>query len=283
MKKVFMFCEASLALEKIEIETLRKNLLNEHFLSQKTASFELYQNFDLCSFNWYDITSNDTDTYHILIYLDKQDFFVFCENQKIKDKMSSYMPNNDINNGDALHHFLFMLLEKDMDMISDLEDKIMDCEETFITKKTMNYMNQILEFRKELLRLKKYYTQLQAICDGLVANENQLLNENALMHINIMHNRVDRCMNSIMNLNDYVIQMRESYQSQIDLEQNSLMKFFTLITALFLPLTLMVGWYGMNFHYMPELDFPYSYPIFIIISLLIWIGLIIYFKKRKWF
>lgn len=76
--------------------------------------------------------------------------------------------------------------------------------------------------------------------------------------------------------------MREAYQSQIDIEQNSLMKFFTLITAIFLPLTLMVGWYGMNFKNMPELASRYGYPVFIVVSILVSIFLIRYFKKKKW-
>lgn len=74
--------------------------------------------------------------------------------------------------------------------------------------------------------------------------------------------------------------MREAYQSQIDIEQNHIMKIFTLITAIFLPLTLMVGWYGMNFKHMYELNSPYSYPIFILISILVCISLVIYFKKN---
>ena len=77
--------------------------------------------------------------------------------------------------------------------------------------------------------------------------------------------------------------MRDAYQAQIDIEQNNLMRIFTVITAVFLPLTLMVGWYGMNFKYMPELEWQYSYPVFIVVSVLVCIVLLIIFKKKKWF
>ena len=60
------------------------------------------------------------------------------------------------------------------------------------------------------------------------------------------------------------------------------MKIFTVITAVFLPLTLLVGWYGMNFSYMPELGWRYSYPAVIVISIGIVIALIWYFKHKKW-
>ena len=76
--------------------------------------------------------------------------------------------------------------------------------------------------------------------------------------------------------------MREAYQSQIDIEQNELMKLFTVVTVIFQPLTLLVGWYGMNFSGMPELAWKYGYPVFIIVSAVIVLILILYFKKKKW-
>ncbi|MDO4345351.1 MAG: CorA family divalent cation transporter, partial [Eubacteriales bacterium] len=117
----------------------------------------------------------------------------------------------------------------------------------------------------------------------LLDNANMLICEEEMLHFNILHNRVDRCYAAVLNLQDYVTQMREAYQAQIDIEQNELMKVFTLITTLFLPLTLMVGWYGMNFKGMPELSSELGYPLFILASIVIIAGLILYFKKKKWF
>ena len=170
-----------------------------------------------------------------------------------------------------------------MDYIDNYEDLITDTEDIGISSHSQDYMLKIQEYRKELLRLKRYYTQLQVICDGLLDNANNLIYEDGLIHFNIVHNRIDRCHAAVLNLQDYVMQMRETYQSQIDIEQNELMKVFTLITTLFLPLSLMVGWYGMNFHNMPELSSPWGYPVFIIVSIGISLGLILYFKKKKWF
>ncbi|MPN50396.1 Cobalt/magnesium transport protein CorA [bioreactor metagenome] len=60
------------------------------------------------------------------------------------------------------------------------------------------------------------------------------------------------------------------------------MKIFTVITAIFLPLTLLVGWYGMNFH-MPELQWAYGYPAVIVVSIALMVALILLFKKKDWF
>ena len=86
----------------------------------------------------------------------------------------------------------------------------------------------------------------------------------------------------VSNAKDYLTQVRESYQSQVDIEQNEIMKVFTVVTSIFLPLTLIVGWYGMNLK-MPEFEWDYGY-LFVTV-LCIAVGLIWYFifKKRKWF
>ena len=60
------------------------------------------------------------------------------------------------------------------------------------------------------------------------------------------------------------------------------MKVFTIVTVLFLPLTLLTGWYGMNFIHMPELQWRFSYPVLIAISLVVVLGLVWYFKRKKW-
>ena len=89
-------------------------------------------------------------------------------------------------------------------------------------------------------------------------------------------------MQNVLNLRDYVTQMREAYQSQIDIEQNNLMRLFTVITTVFQPLTLMVGWYGMNFAHMPELRWNYAYPVFIGASVIVCVLLLAFFKKKRW-
>ena len=60
------------------------------------------------------------------------------------------------------------------------------------------------------------------------------------------------------------------------------MTILTVVTTIFMPLTLITGWYGMNFTYMPELDSPYGYPIIIVVALMIAVASLLYFKRKKW-
>jgi magnesium transporter len=93
--------------------------------------------------------------------------------------------------------------------------------------------------------------------------------------------RVDRLYNSATHLRDYTIQLNDLYQSQLDVRQNRIMTVLTVVTTIFMPLTLIVGWYGMNFKYMPELESRLGYPIVIVLSLFIVVGSLIFFKIKK--
>ena len=76
--------------------------------------------------------------------------------------------------------------------------------------------------------------------------------------------------------------LRELYQTQIDLQQNNTMQFFTVITTLFAPLTLLTSWFGMNFTNMPGLDWRWGYEAIIAVSVIIVVIEIIIFKRKKW-
>ena len=84
-------------------------------------------------------------------------------------------------------------------------------------------------------------------------------------------------------LREYASQISSEYQAQVDIQQNRVMKLLTIVTTIFLPLSLLVGWYGMNFQGMPELSWTYGYPAVIAVSVLLAVGLIVYFKRKHWF
>ena len=81
---------------------------------------------------------------------------------------------------------------------------------------------------------------------------------------------------------EYITQLRDLLQSQLDIRQNRIMTVLTVITSIFMPLTLIAGWYGMNFRYMPELEWKYSYPVLILISVAIVVVCLVWFRKKKW-
>ena len=79
------------------------------------------------------------------------------------------------------------------------------------------------------------------------------------------------------------MQVREVYQAQVDIQQNRVMKVLAVVTTLFSPLALIVGWYGMNFTGMPELRWPMGYPMVIMLSLAVVVACLIFFRRKKFF
>ena len=83
-------------------------------------------------------------------------------------------------------------------------------------------------------------------------------------------------------LREYASQVCSEYQSQVDIAQNRIMKVLTIVTTLFLPLSLIAAWYGMNFEHMPELQWAYGYPAVIALSVLVVAVCLLWFKKRRY-
>jgi Mg2+ and Co2+ transporters len=130
--------------------------------------------------------------------------------------------------------------------------------------------------------LKRYYEQMLGVLDELQENGNRLIPGVALRYFKIFAGRVDRLYHGVINLRDYVTQVREAYQAEVDIGLNSIMKIFTVLTAIFLPLTLLVGWYGMNLQ-MPEFKWPLGYAMVIVIAVAIVVLCLVLFKRKKWF
>lgn len=179
--------------------------------------------------------------------------------------------------------FLSNLICEDNIMVENMETSISKLEK----KVTLHYMedfnSQFLPLRSALLRLRNYYEQIVVILEDLQENVNDIFEEESLRYFKVLTDRVTRLSNNIQMLRDYASQVREAHQEQMDYRLNNTMKLFTVVTTIFLPLTLIVGWYGMNFKYMPELTWKYGYYIVIIISILVILFCIWLFKKKKWF
>ena len=97
----------------------------------------------------------------------------------------------------------------------------------------------------------------------------------------MVEKRIARLKNEAQILREYGLQIRELFQAEIDIRQNRIMKILTIVTTIFLPLTLVAGWYGMNFSNMPELSWKYGYPAVIVISLVIVMICLWIMKKKK--
>ncbi|MEI7884849.1 MAG: CorA family divalent cation transporter [Clostridia bacterium] len=267
-----------------QVQELHENI-DEVTLARITSGqverLECLDGFDLIAFDWYDIFAQSSEPAQVLIYFSEQDLFFICENAKCL-KMVKEKTNELDTTEKTIAAFFVELMKPDMDYLEKLEDEIGLLEDELILKSHTECARDLIGFRRILTRLKKYYEQLNSIFEEFVENENNLISAEHLRYFKVLDNRVDRLFSSVKHLRDYVSQVREAYQAQVDIEQNKLMKVFTVITSIFLPLTLIVGWYGMNLK-MPEFDWDYGYTMVIILSSAVFVFSMLMFKIKKWF
>ena len=118
--------------------------------------------------------------------------------------------------------------------------------------------------------------------ETLEKNINEMFNRKELLILEEFHNKADRLDQHCGMLREYMVQIRELYQQQIDIQQNNTMRILTIVTAIFSPLTLIAGWYGMNFVNMPELQSKYGYVTIAVLCFVIILLEILYFRHKKY-
>ena len=186
----------------------------------------------------------------------------------------------------SLERFLYDLLEYtiagDLGFLENSENRLNRIEEDILHGKVESYPPEMNEIRGNLLDLRVHYEQLIDLSQELEENENNFFREENLRYFHMFTERVIRLRDTAVGQRDYVMQLRDLVQSQADVRQNRIMTVLTVITTIFMPLTLIAGWYGMNFRYMPELEWKGSYPIVWLVSILIVVVCLVWFKKKKW-
>ncbi|MGN0521872.1 MAG: CorA family divalent cation transporter [Eubacterium sp.] len=179
--------------------------------------------------------------------------------------------------------FLEGLILRDNHSLELAEIKINSLEEMVLKSRADKDFNlKLLNMKKELLALRGYYEQLIDIGEALRENENDLFDKEELKSFKIFTDKAVRLKENVDLLRSSVVHLWDAYQAYLDMKLSQTMKIFTLVTTIFFPLTLIVGWYGMNFKYMPELNWRYGYVFVICLSAVVVGVLFLWFKKKKW-
>lgn len=182
-----------------------------------------------------------------------------------------------------LAEFLMSFIEEDTLYVGELERTIADMEEMVLKKDTGNFTFQMLGLKKEISRFYCYYGQMINLGEALAEDGGDYFKEREVRGYQLFMEKCQRLQQEIQVLREYAMQVQDVYQAEIEIRQNSIMKLLTIVTTIFLPLSLIAGWYGMNFEHMPELEWIYSYPVVIGVSILIVAVSLYYFKKKKFF
>ena len=181
-----------------------------------------------------------------------------------------------------LYDFLELMIDKDLSLMERYEKELDRIEDTILETKGEGDLARVNEIRSDIRELLVHYEQIIDMTQELEENENGFFSEENLRYIHLFMNLMARRHDSAVSLRDYTMQVRDLYNAQLEVRQNRIMTLLTVVTTIFMPLTLIAGWYGMNFRYMPELEWRLGYPAVIAVSIAIIAFCLILFKKKKW-
>ncbi|MBR0137486.1 MAG: hypothetical protein IJM15_03680 [Erysipelotrichaceae bacterium] len=180
-----------------------------------------------------------------------------------------------------IYDFLELIIDGDLSLLEKYE-KQLDSIDKGINEDENTSLDDVKNIRGYLRVLRTHYDRLIDLSQEFVENENNFFEQDDIRFFDLFSKRVGRLYEMVNSLLDYTKQIMEDYNSKQSDKQNYIMTILTIVTTVFSPLTLITGWYGMNFKYMPELNWEYAYPLVILVSILIAIACLVFFKFKKW-
>ncbi len=176
---------------------------------------------------------------------------------------------------DTMVDTYFNVLEKIDGHIEKIEDSLLVIPEQGI-------LQNIHSIRKEIIRLKRAISPLRDIIYNLEREQYSFIAKSTYLYLRDLYDHIKQIADNVENYREVINGLQEVYISQSGQKMNEIMKILTIIATTFIPLTFIVGIYGMNFNFMPELSWKYGYPFVILIMIFVVIGMLIFFKRRKW-
>ena len=165
----------------------------------------------------------------------------------------------------------------------DLGEEIESLEEQLVTSPTQSTLRELQKLKKGMISLRKAVWPLREVTNYLYRTDSDLISSNTKTFLRDVYDHIVQVIDTIETFRDMLSEMLDIYLSSISNRLNEVMKLLTIISTIFIPLTFIVGLYGMNFRYFPELEWKYGYLFVWVIMLSIAGGMLAYFKKKRWF
>lgn len=176
-----------------------------------------------------------------------------------------------------------VVIDNYIQIISKVGDKIEEIEEKLIQDTSVDILNQINEYKSEISYLRKHIKPVRELIQIFVKTESELLDDKVFKHIKELHDNINLAIDSVESYREILTEQINVYQTTLTNRLNAIMKFLTIFSVIFIPLTFIAGIYGMNFDYMPELEYRFSYPILIGLMIVLGAGMVLYMRFKKWF
>nr|WP_319375072.1 magnesium/cobalt transporter CorA [uncultured Methanoregula sp.] len=169
----------------------------------------------------------------------------------------------------------FVVMEK-------LEEQVEDLEEELVADPTRESLQKINRLKKDMIFLRKSVWPLRELINNLERSESKLIQETTNIYLRDVYDHTIQVIDTLETFRDIISGMIDIYLSGLSYKMNEIMKVLTLIATIFIPLTFVVGLYGMNFKNMPEIEWEYGYYSVLAVMVVMVAGMLTYYRKKKW-
>lgn len=186
----------------------------------------------------------------------------------------------------GLDYLSYVLLDTVIDqyihIVERFGDKIEDLEGKILGKSSINVLQQITDYKREMSYLRKVVRPAREAIIQLSKSDSNLIQRKTRPFLKDLEGLTNLATDAIETYSDILSDQLNIYQSSVSNRLNDVMKVLTIFSVIFIPLTFIAGIYGTNFKYLPELEYRYAYPIFWGVLIIIALGMLYYFRKKKW-
>lgn len=232
----------------------------------------------------------EIDIEHVSLILGKQ-YLISFQEERTRDIFEPVIERIKSSSGKTRRNGADYLLYALMDVIVDhyfliterIGEKMDELEEQLVQERaTKQMLPALYTLKRELALIRRTVFPVRDIVNTLMREESDLVQRNTLPYLRDLADHITQVIETLDSYRELIAGMMDVYYSIVSNRMNTVMKTLTIYSAIFMPLTFIVGVYGMNFKYMPELESRYGYYVVLGVMVLVTIGMVVYFKRRRW-
>jgi len=217
---------------------------------------------------------------HFVLTLQEQTGDVF---NPVRERIRHAKPSSRLFDADYLAYALLDTIVDNYILVTEaIGREIESLEDRIFLNPERSLVKEIYKLKTEVSFLRKSVRPFKDMMGQLMKSENTLIQEKYMHFLKDLNDLIIQATEAIELYNGMISDHLNIYSTNVNNRINEVMKVLTIFASIFIPLTFLAGIYGMNFEYLPELAFKYSYLIFWIVVVSVVIGLLIYFKRKKW-
>ena len=167
-------------------------------------------------------------------------------------------------------------------VLEQIETRLSAIDTMLLSRSETDTLKEIHDFKREILFLRKTISPLREAVTALQKSESPLIKDGTEIFLRDLHDHIIEASDTIETFRDMVSGLTDVYLSNASHRTNQVIQFLTIMASIFIPLTFIVGIYGMNFDYMPELRSRFGYPAVLTFMAILAGGMLLFFKKRGW-